>query len=327
MVLKRQKVLFFSTFSSPFIDIDRRIIAQFARVRSITSRGLPVFFALFWQTLFADAVVSWFVSTYGAVMVLAARVFRKKSIVVVGGADVTVDQEMGYGLLTSRWKKRLIRYALRHASAVLPVSQHLTERAKTVGEYDGNNIRQVPPGLDPDLWQPAGRKEAVILTVALCRTPERIRIKGIDILLEAARLIPQTTFRIIGVAPDVLIRMGIPAPANVTILPPSPQSELIAYYRKASVYCQPSRIESFSFALAQGMLCQCVPVATDVGGMPEVMGKTGFLVPRENPRALSEALARALQENGRAGEAARGRIQTRFSIDRRSEELEQLISG
>jgi len=322
---EKQKILFFSTFPASFIDTDRKILQEIGDVRSITSSGFLTIGKLKWFSLFANILVSWFASTYSALLVFFARLFRKKSIVFVGGADVNVDVKLEYGLLTSRWKLWPVRYSLRRATYVLPVSKHLEERAKEVGNYAGNNIRRVAPGFDTDFWKPGEKKESLILTVAACPTENRFQIKGIDILYKAAQLLPEISFLIIGINPNLLVSKHVCLPPNVTVKPPLKENELLFHYQKAKVYCQPSRIESFSFALAQGMLCECVPVASNVGGIPEVINKEGFLVPPEDSAALALALKKALDSHPDTGRAARKTIQVNFPIDKRIESLKQIV--
>src|SRR5688500_9790003 len=75
----------------------------------------------------ADVSISWLGSTYTAAMVFAARRAGKRSMVILGGVDVAYEPELGYGLWNSRWKSRLLRYALANASAVYVVADRLRE--------------------------------------------------------------------------------------------------------------------------------------------------------------------------------------------------------
>lgn len=325
MTSPRQKILFFSTFTAPFMEIDRQILSRFSDVVEMRVRGIVGALRLGWSTLFVDGVLSWFASTYTAVPVFMARLLGKRSVVIVGGADVSVQKELGYGLLTARWKRCLIRYSLRRATAVVPVSLHLETLTRNVGKYDGHNLHRIPPGLDDRFWKRKTPKEPTVITVAGCPTPERVRIKGIDVLMEAARLIPDVSIHIVGVDDAVLKSMDIPVPPNVSVRPWLSEEELLKLYGQSRICCQPSRIESFSFALAQGMLCECIPVASRVGGMPEVVGETGFLVRPGDPDSLAAGVTRAFQADRGLGRAARERIQSHFSLQRRSAGLKKLF--
>ena len=74
-----------------------------------------------------------------------------------------------------------------------------------------------------------------------------------------------------------------------------------------------------ALVVAEAMACQRVVVATDSGGVKEVLGDAGGLVPARDPEALARGLrwALSLSERERAmlGERARRRVQERFSLD------------
>ncbi len=56
--------------------------------------------------------------------------------------------------------------------------------------------------------------------------------------------------------------------------------ELQSYYKKAKIYCQFSRSESFGVSIVEAMYFGCFPIVTNVGGMPELVGKNGRIVKR-----------------------------------------------
>jgi starch synthase len=70
-------------------------------------------------------------------------------------------------------------------------------------------------------------------------------------------------------------------------------------------------------------------VATDVGGIPEVVrsGENGLLVAPDDERALADAIAGLMDDPGRAaalGRAARADIERHYTLDRMVERFEQL---
>jgi starch synthase len=73
-------------------------------------------------------------------------------------------------------------------------------------------------------------------------------------------------------------------------------------------------------------------VATRAGGMVEVVeeGKTGLLVPVNDPAALADALARVLRDAALAralGDAGRGRVQGAYTWDAVTAKVEALYEA
>lgn len=73
----------------------------------------------------------------------------------------------------------------------------------------------------------------------------------------------------------------------------SDKSELANYYKKAAIFCLPSRWEGFSLAFIEALHHGVLPVVTDCfDGVTEILqnGKYGEIVPNENAEALRTAL-------------------------------------
>jgi len=99
------------------------------------------------------------------------------------------------------------------------------------------------------------------------------------------------------------------------------------YYCKASVYVQPSRHEGFGLSVAEAMLSGCIPVVTQVGALPEVVGKCGIYLAAQDPASIAQAIEGALASNPEARLLARQRILEQFPMNRRGQSLDQLISS
>jgi len=87
----------------------------------------------------------------------------------------------------------------------------------------------------------------------------------------------------------------------------------------ADVFVLSSAWEGFGLVVAEAMACEKVVVATDAGGVREVLGDCGFLVPVRDSVALSNALKSAIQlpleEACELGVRARKRVLENFSLD------------
>jgi glycosyltransferase involved in cell wall biosynthesis len=68
-------------------------------------------------------------------------------------------------------------------------------------------------------------------------------------------------------------------------------------------------------SLAEAMLCKCVPVVTERGALPEVVGDTGFYIPYGDEEATAQGIREALRSDN--GERARKRIENNFSLKKR----------
>jgi glycosyltransferase involved in cell wall biosynthesis len=315
--LSRPRLLFTSTLHTPFLDDDLRILRRHADVDVLIARGPFAFLRVAPRLLRADLSFTWFASVYAFPVVAGMHLLGRPSLIAVGGVDATRMPDIGYGLWNSTWKGSLAGYALRHASAVLVVDGCLRERLVELAGYDGRNIRVIPTGFDAEFWSPGAERTRTVLTVAACENEVRLQVKGIPLLLETARLMPDVPFRVVGPFPDLLGPLRRKAPSNMIFEPPVPRNDLREYYRLAAVYCQPSRSEGLPNSVCEAMLCGCIPVGTDVGGMRSAIGESGYVVPPEDPHALAGAIQTALEAGEPMRIKARSRVAGLFTVDRR----------
>lgn len=319
------RVLFTAAFDAPFIEDDRKTLAARYRVRPLIGHGLAHAFRVFTRTFRSDLLFCWFGSVYAGIGVFAARIAGLPSVVVVGGVDAAKDPEFGYGIWLSPWRARFVRYAFRHATAVLAVDPSLKESAAALAGYDGANIRYLPTGYDTEFWKPLGEKERCVLTVAVVRERPTLRRKGLDVLADAARRLPEIPFTVVGVTPEM--QRLVDAPSNMEFIAPIPRADILHYYRRAKIYCQPSRREGLPNALCEAMLAGCIPVVSDVNGNPTAAGDVGYCIPPGNGEELAAAILRAMMLDDEASARARARIVSLFPRERRATELYRLVEG
>ncbi|MEE2876525.1 MAG: glycosyltransferase family 4 protein [Candidatus Neomarinimicrobiota bacterium] len=328
MSAQKQKVLLFSTIRTTFIEDDLHMLERICDVKWICSSGFLTIGKIKYAMLFRKVGIAWFASVYSGVVVFIARLLGKESIIIIGGADVVTNSHLGYGLLLARWKRPILRYAVRNATKVLPTSEYLKETTQALCGYEGENIEVCFPGLDHKFWHPNKKRENVVLSVAHCDTSDRISIKGVDLVLKVAEKMREVRFRIIGVTPEVVSRITATVPENVQFQSPVGRNQLLKEYQKAIVYLQLSRVESFGIATAESMLCGCIPVVSDAGGLPETVGNNGHVVPSEDVNAAVNALNAILQgESGLSGKTCRKWVASRFSMQDREERFTDMLLG
>ena len=320
-----KKILLVSAIDAPFVQDDVGLLQKHFRLQKQIGHGFFAILKIFIHILTCDVVFCWFASVYAFVSVFLSKMFGIKSIVVVGGVDAAKDKELDYGIWLNPWKAKLVRYVFKNASKILVVDPSLKESAVQLAHYEGKNIQYVATGYDANFWKPLGEKEPIVLTVAVVNDERTFRIKGIDLLLDVANKLPDVTFLLIGVNSNLVLKKR--PPLNMKFIDKLPRKELLYYYQRAKVYCQPSRREGLPNALCEAMLCGCIPVATDVGGNPTAVGDTGILIPASNSEILTEAIKQALSMDENMGIRARARIVSLFPREKRETEIVRIIEG
>lgn len=325
---KATKILFVVPSLSTFIKKDLELLKRHYDTRILFYSGLKrvlLFLPkLLRGVLWADIAFCRFADNHAFLAILFARLFKRKSIVVVGGYEVARLPGLRYGLNRSRFFPRTVKFVLEKADRVLPVSEALKQEAVENVKVNGTNITVVPNGYDPIRFAPEGEKEPTVITVTEGSTRLRIQLKGLETFVRCASSLSEVKFLIIGIHGKALTQLQQVSQKNVSFIPPLNQERLIKFYRKAKVYCQLSQREGHPNALCEAMLCECVPVGTDTPGIRDVIEDTGFIVPSGDVEATTEAIRKALESD--RGSTARERIRGLFTLEKREKKLVEIIS-
>ena len=322
-------ILFVYSRDSTFVTIDRELLARRAEVRDWPQpRPLVNLLALARAVRRSDLVFGWFASWHTLWPVLLARLFRRPSVVVIGGFDTARIPEIDYGLQQRAVMGRVSRWVMRHATRLVTNSDYSRREIAANTGIAPEAVRVVHHGVpDPFGRLPAGARERLALTVGIVdqRNLER---KGLMTFVRAAALVPDVEFVVAGKWIDGSVEaLRAAAADNVTLTGWLEQDELEALYRRASVYVQASRHEGFGLSVAEAMLAGCVPVVSSAGALPEVVGDAGVVLEAVAPApdAVADGVRRGLAANGDARERARRRILDRFTVDARREQLAQVV--
>jgi len=326
------KIAFIYHFFSPFVRQDYEILSRHFEIEKINYRKTEDIIKMVRAIINSDLTYSWFASGHSFIALILSRILNKRSIVIVGGYDVAYVPEINYGQFTLGMAKRFYaKYVLKNADIVLAVSKFT--QSEVNARTKPRMLKIIYNGINTDEFSPGGKKENLVLTVAgsgynlgddISETENIIKLKGIDTFARAAERFPNTNFFVIGLSKlgIRILKKKYPFP-NLEFTGYVPQTELLEFYRRAKVYCQLSFRESFGVALAEAMACGCVPVVTDRGALPEVVGDTGFYVQYGDGKATAEAIGNALRSD--RGAIARKRIEDMFSLREREKVLIELI--
>jgi len=312
-------------FTSGFVRADEGILNRHFRTRRVVWKGKRSIPSLALAVLRSDVTFSWFALDHAYAACRLARLFGKKSIVVVGGVDAANRPDLGYGAFLNPIVARRTQYAVKHSDRVLVVEETLREDLIRNSGVDRREIMTIQLGFDTAYFTPGDRPRRNVLMVAAVQDAN-VRRKSLDVFAEVAARTPDLPFVLVGARNnEATDRLRKSAPPNLRLLGRLSDSELLDQYRAAKVYVQISRFEAFGYALGEAMACGCIPVGTDVGGIATLVDRVGFLVPIGDVDATVAAVLKASGQKD--GMSARARIKESFSLEQREIAVVQVIDS
>jgi glycosyltransferase involved in cell wall biosynthesis len=255
-----------------------------------------------------DVIHAHWLVPQGLVAALAATIVRKPVVMTAHGGDV-------YGL-RGKWASAFKRWALSRMTRVTAVSRDL---ADAIRELDSHRpVDVISMGVDVTRFR--RRRGARKVTTALNVTGPVILFvgrlaekKGVRYLIEAMpevlEQVPDATLVIVGDGPlrqdleQRVSNLGISASVRFTGAK-SPE-DLPQFYSAADLLVAPSIVadggdtEAFGLVIAEAMACGCPVIASDVGGIGDLIKHemTGLLVQQRDSSELAVAVCRVLADD------------------------------
>jgi glycosyltransferase involved in cell wall biosynthesis len=203
------------------------------------------------------------------------------------------------------------RFAMRTDAIVTvgaQVAKELLERE--IGQPE--QFTNIPPGVEP-LKIPKAKPRTKITIGWIARVTG---VKNPLRALEIAKLFPDAQFLIAG-GGDMLEQVKAEAPRNAKVLGWTDASKLFA---ASDIILSTSENEGMPIALIEAQLASKPVVATNVGGVSEVVlnNKTGF-VTRKNTEDLAKALEKLINSKAlrtAQGKAAKAHATKAFSVEK-----------
>ncbi len=349
--MPRKRILLIKTMNSTFIKQDEVILQKHYQLSSFffkPGNALRMLLSqiqlgiwLLKRLVRADLLYIWFADYHALLPVLLGKIVGVKSVVLLGGMDAVKIPEVNQGVYLRPFRGLCAKLSVRYCTRIISCDASLIE---TVNHYATNQpikagvkhlvahfrtpFTVIPFGFDAEKWKPARqRQEKVVLTVALLSNIFKLKLKGIDLLIEVAKKLPQYQFKIIGATPFADEYLARRKPENVLVLGQIDNEELVEHYQQAKVYAQLSWSEGLPNVLCEAMLCGCIPVGSNVNGIPRAIGDTGFVVKKRNVDEAVARLRQALETESDLGLAARERIKKYFSLAGREKQLVTTIEN
>jgi len=241
-------------------------------------------------------------------------------VTTLHGTDITlVGADPSYLPIT--------RFSINQSDGVTSISNYLKQRTIEVFEVD-TPIEVIPNFVNCDLYERtpevmaqrgdyAKPDEKILVHLSNFRPVKRVQ-DVIEIFYRVQKVIPSRLL-MIGDGPErsraewLAVNKGIHHKVDFL----GKQDRIHEKLGVADVMLLPSELESFGLAALEAMACEVVPIATDAGGVPEVIdhAETGFLAKVGDVDAMAHYAIEILSDETRLkrmGEQARTRAQARF---------------
>jgi len=249
---------------------------------------------------------------------------RLPFVTTLHGTDITlVGLDRSYLPIT--------RFSIEQSDGVTAISKYLRER--TLREFDvKNNIEVIYNFVNCDTYcrcaetaqlraEYAREDERILVHLSNFRPVKRVT-DTIEIFDRVRKKIPSKLL-LIGDGPDrsraewLAVQKGI----HNDVLFLGKQDRINEKLAVADVILMPSELESFGLAALEAMACEVVPIATRVGGVPEVIehGKSGYLADVGDVDTMARYAIDLLGDDSRLremGQASRREAQSRFCSSR-----------
>lgn len=323
------RILFVHNGRTPFVQLDLDQLRKAYSVTEFYLRSRWVNPASVWRHVKNhDLVFGWFASWHTFLPMVFAKLLGKPSVLIIGGYDVAKLSEIRYGHQRGGPKKWLSRWTMRSATRVLAISSFSSNEAQRNAAIPKERMRILDLGV-PDSFEKLTQspRARLILTVGNVDLPN-LRRKGLEPFVQTAALMPDADFVLVGAWKDeaaIECLRSIATP-NVFFAGRVDDQRLLDYYRKASVYVQPSLHEGFGLSVAEAMLAGCAPVVTRAGALPEVVGPCGEYVDSTEPHKIAQAIQTALTYSESARARIRQRILDEFPMAKRGRAVEQILT-
>ena len=241
--------------------------------------------------------------------VAAVWIAKKLSIPVIvsaRGCDINLYKN-------SKTRKPQIKWTLEHADAITAVSESLRNTIINDFNIKADNVKTIRNGVDTTLFKKMNKTEARSSLCLKLNLKYLIfigpldEVKGINYLINALNCLNKTggldfITLIVGDGQErqtIENEIGqFKLHESIKLIGHKRHDEIPVWMNASDVLCLPSLREGVPNVIIESQACGLPVVATDVGGIPEIVNKkNGILVPPRDVKALSKALSTAINRS------------------------------
>lgn len=248
------------------------------------------------RRLNAGPVDAAFIHTQVAALLAGGAMRKVPTVVSLDATPENFDSQgeaYGHSLqpaVLELFKRAVNRSVLTRAAAVVTWSHWARDSLIRRYRVPAARVTVVRPGVDLDLFRPAGQRPPRGRVRVLFVGGDLERKGGLDLLEAVHGLGHRVELDLVTGAPVPSLPEGVTCRVHRDLAPGS--AALVELYRAADIFALPSRGDCLPQVVAEAMACALPVVTTNVGAIPEMVcdGFNGFLVPPRSPRALRQAL-------------------------------------
>lgn len=269
-----------------------------------------------------DLIHAHYASSYGF---LGALSRKHPFFLSVWGSDI-----LEYPL-KSMFRRWILNYNLHSADLIFATSEYL---ARATQKYTNKPITVLPFGVKLNQFKKnktsnefKGASEQIV--IGTVKSLERVY--GIDVLIESFKLVkernPQISLTLVIVG-EGSERKNLEKLVNDLSIENSVEftgykkpSNIVKWFNQIDIFINLSRRESFGVSVVEAMACGLPVIASNIGGLKEIIidGESGVLVEPDNVFETAEAIEKLImnsEERDKLGKTARVRVEKYFDWDK-----------
>ena len=237
---------------------------------------------------------------------------------------------------TSVWKV-LHDFVLKNTDGISCISHELCHYARSITKTA--IIKLIYHGVDVNIFKPFHTKSSTIIINVLKKRPLTNikdivlvvsglqKIKGAEILIKVAKMLPHINFLVIGQAERKYITKNLPP--NIHYIGRVTRDTMPLLYNLAKLTFMPSLTEGLPDTILESFACMTPVYASPVGEIPYVVNESvGWLIKRYNAEAVASELKDILSHDEELyikGKNARDLVKRKFKWEHYVENTKELI--